>query len=146
MCPYPAQKELVLGGREGINSLWFLDSECHTSVGFGCQQVGRGKARPLPCSSAGAPTCSAEEEDMACSALSLLLFCLVCSDTRALSASAQRAATICGMEGRCVGEDIGQEPPFSLAVMASLLLSETAETALPSGATAERAFRCCSGV
>lgn len=45
----------MLGAREGINSLWFLDSaECHTSIGFGCQQMGSGMASPLPLSSAGA--------------------------------------------------------------------------------------------
>lgn len=144
MFPYPAQKELLLGGREGINSLWLLDSaECHTSVGFGCQQVGRGMASPLPLSSAGASVCSTEGEDTSRSALSLLPLCLVCSDTWAFSASAQHAATICSTDGRCRGEDFGQKPPFSFAVMASLLLSEIP---LPSGTTAEPAFCCCPGI
>lgn len=104
--PVPCPEGAGAGGRGGIHSLWSLDSaECHTSVGFGCQQMGSGRASPLPLPSAGAPICSMEGEDMSHSALSLLLLSLVCFDTCALSASTQRAATICSMEGRCVGED-----------------------------------------
>lgn len=47
---YPAQKDLLLAGRE-----MFLDfTVCHIHVGFGYQQVGGDMARPLSLSSAEA--------------------------------------------------------------------------------------------
>lgn len=64
------------------------------------------------------------EEDTSHSALSMLPLQLVCPDTCALSASTQHAATVCSIERRCRNEDFGQEPPFSLVIVASLLLSE----------------------
>lgn len=100
---YPAQKELLLGGRGE-----FLDSAvCHTRVGFGYQQVGGDMARPLLLSSAEALLFSMEGRCIRLSTLISALFCHLCL-------VCECSAAICSTEVRCRGNILDKSHCFLL--------------------------------